>query len=118
MAGQPDAERATRKAITEQYEDFKSKLHHAIGAHDGSVDADHRVAVLQRQLWNQRSLLDLEVNDAEGAARASREAVRQGELAVKLSKSTITDRVALLERAVAEGQRKGRGIAEAARERK
>jgi hypothetical protein len=118
MAGQPDAETVTEKAIREQYEDFKARLHHAIGDHDGTVDADHRVAVLQRQLWNQRALLDLELLDAEGAARASREAVRQGELAVKLTKSTLADRVTALEKAVADGRRKGRGIAEAARNRK
>jgi hypothetical protein len=118
MAGQPDAERLTSRAINDQLHAFKAELQRANREHDGSVEAKQRVALAQERMWNQQALKDLEDKDMDSAAKASREAVRHGELAVKLAKSRINDRVSLLERTVAEGQRKGRGIAEAARDRK
>lgn len=117
VAGQPHAD-VTPEELDEQLTNFKVRLHYAIAAHDGSVAADASIAVLQRQLWNQQALVELQSEDIKAAAEASREAVRHGELAVKLAKSTLADRVSVLERALAKGLAKGRGIAEAARSRK
>jgi hypothetical protein len=116
-----------------ELEGIQRKLADAIRDHDGSVEHDHAIAVLWRRSWNQVALLHqlgeatracskcghtIRVDATGEAAKASREAVRQGELAVKLSKSNLPDRVAALERLVEQGKRKGRGIAEEARRRK
>lgn len=117
-AGKDNAGRVTTAELRTQRDAYERELHEAILASDGSIAAKAAVAHLQEQLWNQVALVNLSERDLESAAKASREAVRHGELAVKLAKSKLADRVAELERIVAEGKRKGRGIAEEARRRK
>ena len=117
MAGQP-LDDVTPEQLDEQLTEFKVRLHHAIAAHDGTIAGDQRVAVLQRQLWNQQALCELQDGDLDAAAKASREAARHGELAVKLAKSTLADRVSALEHLAEDGRRKGRGIVAEARRRR
>lgn len=117
-AGEQHAGRVTTAELKKQRDAYERQLHDAILVCDGSISSKARVAQLQEQLWNQVALVNLSERDLDGAAKASREAVRHGELAVKLAKSQLADRVAALERIVAEGKRKGQGIADEAKRRR
>jgi hypothetical protein len=96
----------------------QGKLFRATEGNSGSIEDARAVAVLQEQVWNLRALVLQLEDDDDAAAKAAREACRFGELAVKLAKSTLADRVLALEQAVDEGRSKGRRIKqEAARRR-
>ena len=123
MAGRPNGGAKGHAEVTDtelkrELEAIKRELADAIRDHDGTVTAKRGVALLQERMWNQYALRELHLLRLDEAAKASREAARHGELAVKLSRSTLADRVAVLERAAAEGKRKASSIAVEARRRK
>ena len=141
MAGRPEGDTGathgqagvTTEELEAELESIKRRLFDAIRDHDGRVESDAAVATLQRKHWNMVALLHNHLGERrlctgcgeetyvfaiDAAAKASDQAVKQGALAVKLSKATLADRVLALEQGLEGGKRRGRGIAEEARRRK
>ena len=72
----------------------------------------------EHQVWSLYSLMLQESGDVDGAAKASAQAVKHAELAVKLVKSSLADRVLDLERVVAQAKQVGAGVRQEARRRR
>jgi hypothetical protein len=83
-----------------------------------SIEDLQAQAEQSRRVWELRALWLASLAQIDLAAKASAQAVKQGELAVKLSKSTLADRVADLERMVAEATQAGGRIRRAGRRRR
>jgi hypothetical protein len=125
MAGRPDVAESQyihgagpEPKYADLLQALKVGLDAANAVNDGSMEARARVALLQERFWNQQSLVSMDCGYFDDATKASREATRHGELAVKFSKATLADRVHKLEQALADGKRKGSRIVAEAKARK
>jgi hypothetical protein len=120
MAGRPDSEAGTDDLHQQKTRllRYQCELGDAVELNTGTVADEREVALLQRKVWNQAALVLMLEGDDEGAAKASKQAVSHGELAVKLSKSTLADRVASLEAQVGRGRTAGKRIRDEAKRRK
>ena len=83
-----------------------------------SIEDLQAQAEQSRRVWELRALWLASHAQIDLAAKASAQAVKQGELAVKLSKSTLADRVAKLERTVEDAAQAGGKIRRAGRRRR
>lgn len=83
-----------------------------------SIEDLQAQAEQSRRVWELRALYLASIAQIDLAAKASAQAVKQGELAVKLSKSTLADRVAKLERTVEDAAQAGGKIRRAGRRRR
>lgn len=94
--------------LEQELQRAQDKLREMVGEADDDSIAGARARALQSQrVWDLQALLSQEKGEIEDAVRAARASTRAGELAARLERDTVSDRVAELERRVAEQSKAG-----------
>jgi hypothetical protein len=85
----------------------QDKLREMVGQSDDSISGARSRALQSQRVWDLQALLSQEKGEIEDAARAARASTRAGELAARLERDSLADRVLELERTVAEQRKAG-----------
>jgi len=104
--------------LLDRYAKARKLLLELMDADDGTIASRKAIALQERKVWTLFSLRRQQALDPDGAAKASAQSVKLGELAVRLEKSTMADRVLALERLVADSRRAGAAVRRAASARR
>jgi hypothetical protein len=109
--GRPKQRKPPKETRTERLnkdlERAQDKLRELLDDSDDSIAAVRARALQDQRVWYLQSLVLQEKGLIEDATRAARASTQAGELAARLERDTVADRVAALERSVKETRKAG-----------